>query len=216
MIISPPNPKIYHILHVDRLASVVRAGALRCDAEMTGRADAGTVIGMEALKAHRLNRPISCHDNLMVGQCVPFYFCSRSVMLYVIHRANHASLAYRGGQRPILHLEADLNSTVAWANDLGVRWAFSLGNASTNIAEFRNELGALDEIDWTAVQGADFSSAQTKDAKQAEFLVEGAFPWRLVTRIGVMDPGLAQQVADILVASSDHRPAVEIQRGWYY
>ena len=36
-------------------------------------------------------------------------------MLYLIHRANHSELDYRGGQDPIVHLEADLREAVDWA-----------------------------------------------------------------------------------------------------
>jgi len=56
----------------------------------------------------------TCHVSrrTTVGQYVPFYFCPRSVMLYVLHRGNHPSLEYRGGQTPLVHLEADLLSVV--------------------------------------------------------------------------------------------------------
>jgi len=43
-----------------------------------------------------------------VGDCVPFYFCPRSVMLYLIYQGNHPDLQYHGGQDLVLHLEADL------------------------------------------------------------------------------------------------------------
>jgi ssDNA thymidine ADP-ribosyltransferase, DarT len=42
----PAQPKIYHIVHVDRLASIVADGFLSCDAAMAKRANAGTTIGM--------------------------------------------------------------------------------------------------------------------------------------------------------------------------
>lgn len=212
----PADPKIYHILHVDRLPSVLASGGLLPDTQMNGRNGCGTVIGMHELKAHRLTRSIDGHDRLTVGGCVPFYFCSRSMMLYVIHRANHASLAYRGGQRPIVHLEADMRAVVDWANRQGRRWAFTLGNASANYAEFRTSLAQLSDVNWQAVLGTDFSTPATKDAKQAEFLLEGGFPWELVERIGVIDNTVAQGVFDAMSARDSHRPQVEIMRGWYY
>ena len=58
---------------------------------------------------------MKCRPGLNVGDCVPFYFCPRSVMLYLIHRANHPELDYRGGQGPIVHLEADLHEAANWA-----------------------------------------------------------------------------------------------------
>lgn len=212
----PADPKIYHILHWDRLPFVLRSGGLLSDTEMNGREDCGTVIGMHDLKGHRLNRPVDGHQGLMVGGCVPFYFCSRSVMLYVIYRRNHPNLAYRDGQRPIVHLEADMRAVIGWANGQGKRWAFTLGNASANYAEFRTSLAGLVDVNWQAVLGTDFSTPATKDAKQAEFLLEGGFPWELVERIGVIDNTTAQAVFDAMGVRDGHRPQVEIRRGWYY
>lgn len=211
----PADPKVYHILHWDRMPSVLRFGGLLPDTEMNGRDDCGTMIGMHDLKSHRLHRPVEGHIDLMVGGCVPFYFCSKSVMLYVIHRANHPNLAYRGGQRPIVHLEADMRAVVNWANGQGRRWAFTLGNASANYAEFRTSLDRVGDVNWQAVLGTDFSTPATKDAKQAEFLLEGGFPWGLIERIGVIDNVVAAQVANAMHGAA-HRPQVEIKRGWYY
>lgn len=211
----PAHPKIYHILHVDRLQSILASGGLLPDTQMNGRNGFGTVIGMQDLKAHRLTRPVEGHAGLTVGGCVPFYFCSRSMMLYVIHKANHASLAYRGGQEPIVHLEADMRAVADWATGHGRRWAFTLGNASANYAEFRTSLAQLGDVNWQAVLGTDFGSPSTKDAKQAEFLLEGGFPWEMVERIGVINAVVARQVADAMHGTA-HRPQVEIMRGWYY
>jgi hypothetical protein len=52
----------------------------------------------------------------MWADCVPFYFCPRSIMLYILYQANDPELTYRGGQGPIVHLEADLRASVAWAD----------------------------------------------------------------------------------------------------
>ena len=121
----PDKPKIYHIVHVDRLASIVADGALWSDAEVQHRAPPGTIIGMSDIKRRRTTKALDSHPDLCVGDCVPFYFCPRSVMLYVITMANHSELDYRGGQGPIVHLEADLHEAVAWANRHGRRWAFN-------------------------------------------------------------------------------------------
>jgi hypothetical protein len=112
----PPNPKVYHIVHRDRLPTIAREGFLLSDATMAGRIGTGTTIGMGSIKERRLREiELDSHPGLFVGQCVPFYFCPRSVMLYLIHQANHPELTYRGGQQPIVHLELDLHGLVAWA-----------------------------------------------------------------------------------------------------
>src|SRR5213594_3136416 len=104
------KPKIYHIVHVDRLPSIIADDFLWCDAVMMERPNVGTTIGMSSIKERRLSLDLGCHPGLPVGRCVPFYFCPRSVMLFLIHRANHPDLMYRDGQEPIIHLEADLRA----------------------------------------------------------------------------------------------------------
>src|SRR5688572_21238971 len=111
---APSNPSVYHIIHVDRLPSVIADGHLWSDAVMATRPDAGTTIGMSDIKARRMRSELASHPGLRVGQCVPFYFCPRSVMLFLLARGNHPDLTYQGGQDPILHLEADLRATVDW------------------------------------------------------------------------------------------------------
>jgi hypothetical protein len=61
----PAKPKIYHIVHADRLASIVRDGFLWSDAEMVQRQGAGTTIGMSKIKLRRLSElTLSCHPGL--------------------------------------------------------------------------------------------------------------------------------------------------------
>lgn len=210
----PDRPRIYHIVHVDNLSSIVATGGLLPDAVMIKR-KGGTVIGMSSIKQRRLTLPVSCHPATHVGDYVPFYFCPRSIMLFVIHCANHAELAYRGGQLPIVHLEADLNLAVAWAEANDRRWAFSLSNAGAHYTQFRARLDQLGEINWDAVQALDFRPADIKEGKQAEFLMHDGFPWHLVERIGVSQPAIVDRVAGAMQGAA-HRPRIEIRREWYY
>jgi hypothetical protein len=211
----PAHPKIYHIVHVDRLPSIIADGCLWSDAVMAARQGPGTMIGMSTIKARRLRLPVPCHQGTCVGDFVPFYFCTRSVMLFVIQRANAEELTYRGGQGPIVHLEADLQRTIGWAAEARRHWAFSLSNAGAFYTQFRSDLDHLEEVNWPAVRSTDFRSADVKEGKQAEFLVHESFPWSLVERIGVLSQGVAQQVANAM-RGKQHNPRVEIRREWYY
>ena len=80
----PATPKIYHIVHVDRLSSIINDSFLWCDAEIVKRSPNGTTIGISGIKQRRLELTLINHPGLHVGDCVPFYFCPRSVMLYVV------------------------------------------------------------------------------------------------------------------------------------
>lgn len=209
----PAEPKIYHICHVDRLPSILDCNGLFSDAKVLELDLPGTVVGMSNIKQRRLNElRLDSHPTLFVGQCVPFYFCPRSVMLYLIHRRN-AELTYQGGQDQIVHLESDLNETVAWANANNRRWAFTLSNAGSYYFEDRADLANLHEIDWDAVQARIWN--QCKEAKQSEFLFEESFPWGLVRRIGVSNNIVYGQVLNAL-QQQEHKPTVEVKTDWYY
>jgi len=216
----PAKPKIYHIVHIDRLQAIIADQNLWCDAEIASRSPAGTIIGMNHIKQRRLSElNLTSHPDLHVGDCVPFYFCPRSVMLYLISQGNHGQLQYRGGQGPIIHLEADLHSVVEWANSNSRRWAFTLSNAGARHFEDRNNLLQLGDINWTAVQANRWSGngipSSVSEQKQAEFLMEHSFPWHLVESIGVHSQPIHGQVMNTLPADG-HRPHVEIRQAWYY
>ncbi len=132
-------------------------------------------------------------------------------MLYVIRQANHPELAYREGQGPIVHLEADLRQSVAWAEDRELRWAFTLSNAGSSYFQDRCNLEDLREIDWSAVQARNWR--ECKEPKQAEFLIEQRFPWELITRIGVCTKRIWRRVVKLL---DSNKPPVRVMPAWYY
>ena len=134
-------------------------------------------------------------------------------MLYMIDKANHPDLDYRGGQGPIVRLEADLHETVEWANRKERRWAFTLSNAGSSYFKDRCDLAQLDEIDWDAVRARHWRDC--KEKKQAEFLVETSFSWTLIRRVGVCNAETRSKAAGAL-QTADHQPPVTTQRGWYY
>lgn len=209
----PAQPKIYHITHIDNLSTIVRDGVLLCDATLASRGGPSVTIGMSEIKRRRIEEiTVPCHPGTKVGDYVPFYFCPRSVMLYLLYRANHQDLTYLGGQEPVLHLEADLHEVVRWE---GLRWAFSLSNAGSYYVEFCDSLDQLDLINWAAVSERDFRSPDVKEGKQAEFLVHSSFPWELVRRIGVYSTEIKAR-AEAALEGATHRPPVEILRHWYY
>ncbi|WP_371999241.1 DUF4433 domain-containing protein (plasmid) [Tistrella mobilis] len=225
----PVSPKIYHIVHVDRLASIIQDGVIWSDAEVQRRRCAGTTIGMGHIKRRRLEENwLNSHPELTVGQCTPFYFCPRSVMLYAIHRQTQG-LSYAGGQDPIIHLKADLQATVQWAEANRRRWAFTDTNAGSRLFNDWCDLDRLDKIRWDVINARNWSSE--REWKQAEFLIEHSFPWSLVSRIGVKSQAVVRQVANALPSSLapqganmlsefepavHHRPKIEIRADWYY
>lgn len=210
----PKNPKIYHILHLDRLASVAKEGGLYCDSEASRRHSPGTAIGLEHIKHRRLNELVlRTNPSLHVGDCVPFYFCPRSVMLYLFFKDNHPDLTYHGGQEPIVHLVFDLSAAIHWAQMKDRHWAFTNINAGTYAFEDFNDLRDLGRLDWDAISAQSWSGRESQ--KQAEFLVERFFPWHLIETIGVFDEQRAEQVRKALTGNTAS-DRIEVRRDWYY
>ena len=136
-------------------------------------------------------------------------------MLYILYKGNHPEITYHGGQKPLVHIVADLRATVAWADTQARRWAITSGNAATSYTPFYADLGDLDKVDWEAVEARDWSEAATKEGKQAEFLLHESFPWDLVESIGVLDAAVADQ-ARAALRGAGNQPNISVERLWYY
>ena len=136
-------------------------------------------------------------------------------MLYLLHKGNHPDLSYREGQTPIVHLEADLQNVVDWADSRQRPWAFSKTNAGAKYTRFFNKLDILPELNWQAIAATDWRDSMTKEAKQAEFLLYQDFPWAMVERIGVISDTMSSKVKSLLDAAS-YKPSLAVQPDWYY
>jgi hypothetical protein len=213
---DPPNPTwIYHITHINNLGSILTDDGLLSDAEMIKRGGPAVAVGMSEIKKNRLQYPVKCHEGDTVGEYVPFYFCPRSIMLFILYRGNHPGLTYHGGQGPIIHLQAKAETVAAWTASVDGRWAFSLANAGALYAPFRGDMAQLSEIDWTAVRATDFRDAKVKEGKQAEFLVKRFCPWSLIERVGVRSEKVQLQVLAALEGAA-HKPPVDVLPAWYF
>ena len=86
-------------------------------------------------------------------------------------------------------------------------------NAGAREFEDYCDLGQLDKIDWAAVRAKYWQGRSSQ--KQAEFLIEGSFPWELVTSIGVHSWDVRVRVLEA-VRQARHKPVVSVQPKWYY
>jgi len=210
----PGNPKIYHITHIGNLDGILTDRVLWSDTRRLEHGLECEIIGISEIKRRRLEElEVKCYRGTMVGDYVPFYFCPRSIMLYILHMGNHPDITYRGGQSPILHLQVDLGDTVKWADENHRRWAFSDRNAGERIANFYKSLTDLDKINWPAVEATNFRDMLIKEGKQAEFLVYESFPLHLVEKIGVYSGRVRDQVVQKL---GDVLLQVSVERDWYF
>lgn len=86
---------IFHITHVKNLAGIIEAGFLFSDSACRAGSAKPVNIGYSHIKDRRLKRKVPCAAKGTLGDYVPFNFCPRSVMLYVVSRGHDD---YQGGQ----------------------------------------------------------------------------------------------------------------------
>jgi hypothetical protein len=204
---------IYHITHLDNLAGILAEQGLWSDVERARRSLNPRNIAYEHIKQRRLHRPVPVGPGGVVADYVPFYFCSRSPMLYAIHTQQIPN--YPGGQAEILHLAALAESVAARP----LPFVFSDGHAEMEISNFYTDLARLDQVDWGVVNNWSWRNTAAdndrKRRKQAEFLVQGFFPWDLVAEIGVSDAAQKSQV-EAVIAHMFYKPIVNVRPKWYY
>jgi hypothetical protein len=203
------DPAIYHITHVDNLPRILGQGRLWCDAQRIARAVNSTNIGYSHIKARRLHHRVTVASGGTLGDYVPFNFCPRSVMLYVVSRGHDD---YTDGQRPIVHLVSSVHTIIA----SGRPWFFTDRHADLGYAQQFDTLADLPHVDWTVMPLRQWGGDQdVKEKRRAEFLVHQWCPWTAISAIGVIDDARASEVEQVL-GSATHKPSVEVHRDWYY
>lgn len=205
-LVTNADSPIFHITHLDNLASIVAAGGLWSDSERIAQNIGVQNIGNLRIKNRRLTRVVSVAAGGMLGDYVPFNFCPRSVMLYVVGQGHDD---YGGGQKDILHLRSN-TQTVS-----GSSWAFTERHAELPYAEYFGSLGDLDKLHWPSINEHYWSDPDVRERKQAEFLIHRFCPWALIVEIGVRSQTTADKVLEAL-RSAAHLPQVSVRPSWYY
>jgi hypothetical protein len=203
----PSNPAIFHITHLNNLPSIIAHGCLWSDSKRLASNLQSTNIGYSHIKQRRLNRAVTTGFGGKLGDYVPFNFCPRSVMLYVVSRGHQD---YAGGQDEIVHLVSTVNTAIA----LGKPWAFTDLHADLGYASYFDSLAKLNEVAWSVMPLTQWGgNDEVKAKRQAEFLVHESFPWSAVECIGVKSSAVAASVQALLPSGT---PSVAVQPGWYY
>ncbi len=203
------NKQIFHITHVDNLPGIINMECLWCDAQRLARGFVNTNIGYSHIKARRMAHPVTVSEGGTLGSYVPFNFCPRSVMLYVVSQGHEN---YTDGQEPIIHFVSSIDSIVA----SGRPWAFTDRHADLGYANQYDSLDDLDNVDWSVMPKSYWAAdSDTSEKRQAEFLVHDWCPWTAIEEIVVINQRVKEQV-ELALKNSTHKPPVKIRRNWYY
>lgn len=203
------NHAIFHITHADNVVNIAHNGRLWCDAQRIALGLVNTNIGYSHIKERRMRHPVTVAAGGTLGNYVPFNFCPRSVMLYVVSQGHEN---YQDGQQPIIHLVSSIDAIRA----TGKPWFFTDRHADLGYANQFDSLERLNEVDWALMPLRKWGGDQeVKERRQAEFLVHDWCPWTAIEAIGVMDQAVADRL-ETAIAGESHKPRIEVHRDWYY
>ena len=202
------NRAIYHITHVKNLHGIIHEGRIWSDAQRLARDLPSTNIGYNHIKERRMRHRVTVAGGGTLGNYVPFNFCPRSVMLYVVKQGHEN---YQEGQESIIHLVSSIHSILE-TNRL---WFFTDRHADLGYSNQYDKLEYLNEVDWSVMPVQYWSDSEVKEKRQAEFLVHDWCPWKAIEVLGVISSTVAQQV-QAMMAESPYKPKIEIHREWYY
>ncbi len=211
MIPRPVN--IYRITHFNNLAGVLSENGIWPENVRVARNMPYTSIAHANIQGRRCTKPVPCGPDGTVNDYVPWYFATKSPMLYALHKGSVQ--AHTKGQAPIIYFR----STVEAVGKAGLHFVFTDGHAIMFNSKFYDDLGHLDRIDWPLMKAkywhAISSDPDRPRRRQAEFLVHEFFPFELVEEIGVMTQTHKKKV-EALLQTAQHKPIVNIRADWYY
>jgi hypothetical protein len=208
-----PEPvKIYHITSIENLHKILSCGELLSKHELQKRNMQHNNIAYENIQTKRDRWRVPCGPKGTIHDYVPWMFAPRSPMLCAIHNGRVPNVK---GQDNIIYLV----STVERVIREDIPFVFTDGHATVRYTMFYDELHFLNRVNWSVMKGNNWFNTDTQPdrlrQRQAEFLVHGAFPWRMISGIGVIDEYRLELVRNVLREVA-HQPPVRVVRKWYY
>ena len=170
-------------------------------------------IGHKNLIDKRGSRVVPVEPGGVLNDYVPFYFASRSPMLYSIHTG--FVQGFTGSQRDIIYLV----SSVQKVKESEIPFVFTDGHAYELISNFYNKEKDLKNIDWQ-IMGETYwnNTADDNDRKRrrmAEFLVYQFVPITCIFAIVVFDDRMESTVNKIQRKCNTNIKTI-VKRNWYY
>lgn len=213
--VVPQPTRIYRIVHVDSLPTILARGALHAPTCTPNDGLPYRTIHNTDVQANRRVKAVPCGPCGTAHDYLPFYFGPLSVMLLNLKTGRVAG--YSEGQAPLVYLVSTAQAVAA----AGCRYVFTDGHGLAGFTQWFDDLARLDAVDWTLV-GARYWADKPEDndrqrRKQAEFLVWQSLDWGLIGGIGVLDVAMKARVEGILQQHPQCKQvAVKVTPGLYY
>ena len=205
--------RIYRIVHIENLPQLLAQGKLWCGNQIAAQGLSSSSIGNMDLTRSRSAKFVPCEPGGSLNDYVPFYFCPRFVMLYLISKRHEAT--YGGGQEPIV----PLISTLETVSKAGRPFVFTDRHTYLSTATFYNDAAMLTELDIAVIRSRDWQKTEEdpnrQERKMAEFLAHDFVSWECIQGIGVFSQSYKEDAEAILNRYNSRTP-VQIKQEWYY
>lgn len=169
-------------------------------------------IGFPTLIDKRKDHPVPVAPYGTLGDYVPFYFCPKSPMLYVIERGNDPEVV--GNVENIIYLVSTVEKVIA----LDKHFVYTDRNAKLEYAIFNNNVDHIKELPWDIIKSDNWGrlyGADRKELKQAEFLVNDFLPVDALIGIGCKTSDIQSKVNAIL-NERNLKIETKVKSEWYF
>ncbi|WP_027381469.1 type II toxin-antitoxin system toxin DNA ADP-ribosyl transferase DarT [Chryseobacterium daeguense] len=185
----------YRIIHIENLPIILETGIV---CKKNSKANSNYInIGNPEIIDVRSETKVRIEHYGMIGDYVPFYFTSKSIMLFNIQTGYRHPVVPKRGPSEILVMRFRISDLIS----LDKKWFFTDGQANDAATTHYNSLSKIDKIDWQSIHQNNFSKSEDFDRArryQAELLVKDEVPIHIIESINVYDDEAKKYVEKIL------------------
>lgn len=201
---------IYRITHVENIPWIT-ANGLHCQ-NSCNQDPKFRPIGIQNLINKRSSRPVPVNPGGMLSDYIPFYFTSRSPMLYNIKTGRHVN------KLPMSKI-AIIVTSLERLQSAGVPFLFTDRHAILSAARFSDDLRNLGWIDWDIIRRSDFQHDINDPGKveryQAEALIHKSCSFSHVEAIIVSDASTKLDIESKMMRNPSATPVFVSRRHFF-
>lgn len=202
-----PTP-IYHFTHISNLSSLISSGGVICKNGVDSSSIIYRSAAYDSVQGHREIFKVPVAPGGLIHDYVPFYFNSRSPMLFAVHRGNIPGVS--------MSEVVFFKTTAQTIEGAGKLFVFTDGHGIMDLTDYYNNLNELSEVPWDVVNAKYWTNfVDGRRLRQSEFLVHSKLDWELIETIGVYNQTMKDRVEG-LIQHLVHKPSVEIKLSWYF
>ncbi|MGB2718728.1 MAG: DUF4433 domain-containing protein [Rhodococcus sp. (in: high G+C Gram-positive bacteria)] len=210
----PIPTTVGHFTHIDNVPTIAQHGLL-CDSHAHGPGLLTTEVGELSIKARRRSRAVTAGLGGVVADYVPFYFATRSPMMYSIHRGNVST--FSGDSHDLVYLVTTVEALIID----GYRPVYTDRNAVLAFSRQSDGLEVLDAmVDWDLMKATMWKNTDDdpdrKERRMAECLVHHKVHWSVFTQIVVHNAARADRVRTDLDRLGITIPPIDVRPGSYF